>query len=469
MVELTQRSVLARWPHAVVLLLGLWMILSPLALGHFEAETMQNVARDVTAERAVSEAATRGMLAGINAIVTGVLIVALAGLSLRGRHAWAPWVTLLVGVWLIYAPLVFWAPTFALYANDTAVGFAVILLVLVMSRLPGTSGAALDDPSDVPPGWTYSPSVFRQRLPIIVLALVCVAFAVPMTAFQLGHIEGLPDPFFGGFAGLNGTETVLSSDVSEAIPVSDAGLGVTAYLIEVLLGLQGGRRRWRTSPWSVAMFGAVVVPLGVVSITFIIIQPILIGTYCTFCLVTAGAMLIMIPFAVDEAIATVQFVWRRWRSGAPLLVTFFRGGTIAGSRSSEGRPPEEPYFTWSLVDMGRGITLPWNLLLAATTGALLMLSPIVTGHDAPLVDTLHLVGSLAVTVSVIAMAEPVRALRFLDVPLGLWLLAAPWLVADATAAGTLLSVGGGALLVLFGLPRGRRSDDRYGGWDRVVV
>ena len=445
------------------------MILGPLYLGHFDAEAMQNVARDVTAERAVPEPATRGMLAGINAIVTGLLIVALAGMSLLGRHAWAPWVTLLVGVWLLYAPLVFWAPTFALYANDTVVGFAVILLVLVSTRLPGTSRAALDDPSDVPPGWTYSPSVFRQRLPIVGLALVCVAFAVPMTAFQLGHIDGLQDPFFSGFGGRNGTETVLGSEISKAIPVADAGLGVTAYLFEVLLGLQGGRRRWRTSPWSVAMFAAVVVPLGVVSITFIIIQPILIGTYCTFCLVTAGAMLIMIPFALDEAIATVQFVWRRWRSGAPLLATFFRGGTIAGTVTSERRPLEEPYVTWTLVDMGRGITLPWTLLLATVIGALLMFSPMVIGHDAPLVDTLHLVGSLAVTVSVIAMAEPVRLLRLLDVPLGLWLIAAPWLVAGATTFGTLLSIGGGILLVLFALPQGTRSAERFGGWERQPV
>ena len=460
---------LARWPHAVVLLLGIWMILSPLYLGHFEAEAMQNFARDVTAERAVPEPATRGMLAGINAIVTGVLIVALAGLSLLGRHAWAPWVTLLVGVWLLYAPLVFWAPTFALYVNDTVVGFAVILLVLVLTRLPGSDPEALDDPTDVPPGWSYSPSVFRQRLPIILLALVCVAFAVPMTAFQLGHIEGLPDPFFGGFDGLNGTETVLSSDISKAIPVSDAGLGVTAYLFEVLLGLQGGRRRWRTSPWSVAAFGAVVVPLGVVSISFIIIQPILIGTYCTYCLVTAGAMLIMIPFAVDEVIATGQFVWRSWRSGEPLVATFCRGGRIAGARTSAGRPPEAPLVIWQLVDMGRGITLPWNLLLAASTGALLMFSPLVIGHAAPLVDSLHLTGSLAVTVSVIALAEPVRALRWFNVPLGLWLIAAPWLIPEITLLGMLISLAGGVLLVGFGLPRGSRSDERYGGWERLVV
>ena len=48
-------------------------------------------------------------------------------------------------------------------------------------------------------------------------------------------------------------------------------------------------------PWLVLLFGLMIVPLGVVSITFIVIQPILIGTWCTLCLIAAAAMLIQIP------------------------------------------------------------------------------------------------------------------------------------------------------------------------------
>jgi hypothetical protein len=50
-------------------------------------------------------------------------------------------------------------------------------------------------------------------------------------------------------------------------------------------------------------FFILVVPLGGVSIFFIIIQPIMIGTYCTLCLIAALAMLIMIPLTLDEVVA----------------------------------------------------------------------------------------------------------------------------------------------------------------------
>ena len=74
------------------------------------------------------------------------------------------------------------------------------------------------------------------------------------------------------------------------------------------MGIMGGRSRWRTMPWMVVLFGIAVVPLGVISIYFIIIQPIVIGTYCTLCLITALGMLIMIPFSLDELVAMGQFL-----------------------------------------------------------------------------------------------------------------------------------------------------------------
>ena len=67
----------------------------------------------------------------------------------------------------------------------------------------------------------------------------------------------------------------------------------------------------------VLLFGIVVVPLGVVSIYFIIIQPIMIGTYCTLCLLAALAMLIMIPYALDELVAMGQFLVLNTRRGRP--------------------------------------------------------------------------------------------------------------------------------------------------------
>ena len=49
-------------------------------------------------------------------------------------------------------------------------------------------------------------------------------------------------------------------------------------------------------PWLVVLFGLMIAPLGVVSIFFIIIQPILLDTWSTLALLPAAAMLVRLPF-----------------------------------------------------------------------------------------------------------------------------------------------------------------------------
>ncbi|WP_197422645.1 MULTISPECIES: hypothetical protein [unclassified Phenylobacterium] len=54
--------------------------------------------------------------------------------------------------------------------------------------------------TSAPPGWTYSPSTYLQRLPIIVLGAVGFVLARILTAYQLGHVDGVWEPFFAGDA-----------------------------------------------------------------------------------------------------------------------------------------------------------------------------------------------------------------------------------------------------------------------------
>lgn len=74
-----------------------------------------------------------------------------------------------------------------------------------------------------------------------------------------------------------------------------------------------------------------------------------------------------------------------------------------------------------------------------------------------------------VTISIIAMAEVARPLRFLNTLCGLWLIAAPWLLEGASPLAASLGTAAGLGLVILSLPRGTLSAHHYGTWDRLIV
>ncbi|MBW3613239.1 MAG: vitamin K epoxide reductase family protein [Chloroflexi bacterium] len=157
----------------------------------------------------------------------------------------------------------------------------------------------------IPPGWEYNPSNWGNRLPIIGLALVGTAIAAYLSAFQLGLIDTVWEPFFG-----DGSRTILTSRISHVLPIPDAALGAGAYLIDAVAGAVGGRSRWRTMPWIVLLFGLAVGPLGIVSITLVVLQPVMFDAWCTLCLASALVSLAMIGPAFDEVLASLQHLRR---------------------------------------------------------------------------------------------------------------------------------------------------------------
>jgi hypothetical protein len=96
-------------------------------------------------------------------------------------------------------------------------------------------------------------------------------------------------------------------------------------------------------------------------------------------------------------------------------------------------------------------------------------APAVTGVEPLLAASSHIAGCLAITIAVTAMAEVARPARFLNVPLGLWVAASPFLLPGAGMAATLACIATGLALALASLPRGDLSDEHYGGWDRYIV
>lgn len=274
------------WAHFLIITLGIWLLTSPLQFALFDPAAAGTV-RDVTQERGLWEPALRNAATGWSDIGSGLLLMLFGTLSLSPRFSWAQWGTTVVGLWLPFAPLFFWTPSAAAFMNDVLVGALAITFSVLVPMMPGMSHEGMMDESTVPPGWTYSPSSWLQRLLVIALGFFGFLIVRYLTAYQLGHVSAIWEPFFSGGGGKNGTEFIITSEVSRAWPIPDAGLGAAAYMIEALMGAMGTASRWRTMPWMVTFFFILVVPLGGVSIFFIIIQPIMIGTYCTLCLIAA--------------------------------------------------------------------------------------------------------------------------------------------------------------------------------------
>ena len=423
-----QMVAMARWSQIPLIVLGLWLIASPFTLGY------------------------QSVLLSWNDVISGLLVIVLAVVAFRTGRAWAAWANTFVGLWLVFAPLVFWAPDAASYANDTLVGMLITVfavLVPMMMTMPGP---------EVPLGWSYNPSTWLQRGPVLALALVSFLMSRYMAAFQLDHIPWAWDPMFG-----NGTVLVLTSTVSQAFPVSDAGLGAFIYLIELLSGFMGDPRRWRTMPWMVALFGFLVVPLGIVSVVLIILQPVVVGAWCTFCLLSALFMLMMVALSLDEVIAMIQFLVQTHRAGNPVWRTFWLGGNAMGDNLTPRRPE-----TTHPGQMFWGVTVPWNLLVSAALGAWLMVAPAVFQTQGQAAHSDHILGALVVTVAIVAFAEVTRAARFINIALALGIIVLPWLLGGGTLAASLNALIVGTLLIVLSIAPGKIKNS-YGSWNPLVV
>ena len=417
------------WVHIAVIPLGAWLIFSPAALAYGSPAL------------AWSD------------VISGALVIAFAILSMR-RLVWAPWANAFVGLWVAFAPLLFWAPTPAAYANDTLVGMLITafsVIIPMRSEMPGP---------EVPPGWTYNPSTWAQRAPVIVLATLSFFLSRYMASFQLGHIPSAWDPIFA-----KGTEMVLGSAVSGAFPVSDAGLGAYTYILELLSAVMGDARRWRTMPWMVAMFGLVVVPLGITSTVLIMMQPIAVGAWCTLCLITALFMLIMVAVSLDEIVAMIQFLIIGKRAGRSAWRLFWTGGDLPKPVEDIGlsRRPAQ-----GLAGVLWGASFSWRLLASAAVGVWVIAAPWVFGTRGPAFNFESVFGALAVVIAFVAWAEVTRTVRFLNVLIGLAIAVAIWFLPEVSLAARVSDLVAGVVLIVLSVPRGPIRD-RYGSWDPFVV
>ncbi len=392
--------------------------------------------------------------------VCGALIILLEVLAFSPR--WAPlrWCTPVVAFWLLFAPLIFWSPTPAVYLIDTLTACFLITFSILVPGTPGRGGTELPGP-DQPPGWTYNPSSWIRRWLGIALALLGFFISRYLAAHQLGYIQHAWDPFFG-----NGTDKVTSSVVSRSFPISDAGFGAVAYIMEVLTGFMGDRARWRTAPFIAVMFAVLVIPLGVTSIVLVVMQPVVVGAWCGLCLISAAGLLISVPLAVHEAVAVGQFLVAAKAQNKNLWQVFWMGGSIIGAGAAD---PDRTHYSFGQrwIASVQGVTVPWPIVAQLAIGVWLMARPDILPFVGRTADCDHLLGALAVTVAALASAEVTRIARFINALLGLLLIVLAFLFARHLPIVFGSEFISGIILIFVSLPKGHIIE-RYAGWDKYV-
>ena len=459
------------WIPWVLVLLGVWQVLAPATLGYRTEElwAVPSGGRGVWFSEGTRDA-LRASLMTWSSVVSGALLVVLGWRALRPDRPVAWWGACFVGIWLVFAPVVLWSPTASGYVNDSLVGVLVIALTVLLPGMPNMPAFMMMGPP-TPPGWTYNPSSWPQRAVLIALAFVGLVISRYLGAYQLGYIDRVWDPFFG-FSG--GTGQVLDSDLSHTWPISDAALGGIAYSFEFLMGFMGSAARWRTMPWMVALFGILVIPLGLSHVALIVSMPVVVHAWCTLCLLAGLVMLPMVTLTFDEVVAMGQHVRqaaRRGDRGGSLWKVFWLGGQAEGSTPDERSPdmmdlPERPL---AVVRSSLwGASAPMTLITVAALGAWLYAAPGVfgVGIRSGAADLAHLGGAFVVVIAVVAMAEVVRALRLLNVAAGIAIAAIVFLTGAEPGYAAVVVVTGAAVAAL-SLPRGAIRES-YGTWSRAI-
>lgn len=448
------------WVYWTLIMLGVWTALAPTSFGYLNPATWVDPAggRGVWWS-AGTHTALRAWLMTWSDVLSGLALVALGWRALTPDRPVSLWLACGVGAWLNLAPIVFWAPSAAAYANDTLVGMLVIALTILIPGMPNMP-LFMRMGEAQPPGWSYNPSGWAQRWIMIATGFLGLLASRQVAMFQLGYLQAPFEPFFGA-----GSRLVLTSDLSRNLPISDGALGAFAYTFEFLMGFMGSPARWRTMPWMVTLFGILVIPLGLVHIVLVISQPVVVGQWCTCCLLAAAIMLPMIPLEVDEVVAMGQHLRRAVGRGEPFWRVFWLGGDPEGSQPDRRSPdlalfPRQP---GRVLRAGFwGLSAPWSLVVAALLGAGLMATPGLLHVPRPASAIFHLGGALSLVTAVICMGEVLRPGRLLNVALGLLLAIGPW-VAGADLAAALTGTLAGAAIALLALPRGAIRE-RYGSW-----
>lgn len=109
----------------------------------------------------------------------------------------------------------------------------------------------------------------------------------------------------------------------------------------------------------------------------------------------------------------------------------------------------------------------WTQVIVALLGIWLMVAPSVFDFSKKISDNAHIAGPLIASFATIAIWECTRNVRFFNVPLALWLLAAPWVLIYDDSTAIISDYAVSVLVLTLTFIRRKRKYRFGGGWSAI--
>ena len=109
----------------------------------------------------------------------------------------------------------------------------------------------------------------------------------------------------------------------------------------------------------------------------------------------------------------------------------------------------------------------WSQIIMVLLGIWLMIAPAMLSFVKKISDNDRIIGPLIASFSVIAIWECTRNVRFLNIPLAIWLLLAPWIMHYRDTTATVNDSMVALLIIILCFVRRKREYRFGGGWPAV--
>ncbi|MBB6610968.1 SPW repeat protein [Pontibacter sp. Tf4] len=110
----------------------------------------------------------------------------------------------------------------------------------------------------------------------------------------------------------------------------------------------------------------------------------------------------------------------------------------------------------------------WAQVINALLGIWLTASPAILGiEDKTISNNAHIVGPVVASFAIIAWWEATRVVRLYNIPLGFWLLLAPWVLGYDQMSVIINDMVIGAAIVWLSFVKGNIEGTYGGGWSAI--